>query len=97
MREREAELETARRNEEAAEEGLRIRVERDNRDHRPCAERARMEGHCDCVMSVAFSPDGKSIVSGSNDTTVRIWDVASGAERARMEGHGDCEVCGVQP
>jgi WD40 repeat protein len=87
LREREAELETACRNEEAAEERLRARVERNNRDQCPCAERARMEGHCDIVRSVAFSPDSKSIVSGSLDCTVRVWDVASGAERARIERH----------
>jgi len=27
---------------------------------------------------VAYSPDGKRMVSGSNDTTVRIWDVETG-------------------
>jgi WD40 repeat protein len=30
------------------------------------------------VLSVAFSPDGKSIVSGSKDTTIRLWDPETG-------------------
>src|ERR1700733_8569398 len=35
-------------------------------------------GHSGGVASVAFSPDGTRIVSGSSDTTVRIWDAVSG-------------------
>jgi len=39
-------------------------------------------GHTDEVRSVAFSPDGKSIVSGSQDedTTMKLWDVETGKE-----------------
>ena len=39
-----------------------------------------LSGHNDFVISVAFSPDGKFIVSGSFDGVVKIWDAATGAE-----------------
>ncbi|SLM37979.1 g-protein beta wd-40 repeats containing, partial [Lasallia pustulata] len=48
-----------------------------------------LEGHSDQVNSVAFSPDGKQLASGSDDETVRIWDVAMGATLQTLEGHSD--------
>ena len=41
------------------------------------------------VHSVAFSPDGKTLASGSRDRTVRLWEVASGKETATLPGHTD--------
>ena len=35
-------------------------------------------GHWKTVRSVAFSPDGMLVVSGSDDKTVKIWEVATG-------------------
>ena len=37
-----------------------------------------LQGHTRDVQSVAYSPDGKQLVSGSTDETVRVWQVASG-------------------
>ncbi len=41
----------------------------------------------DWVMSVAFAPDGRMLASGSNDSTIKLWDVASGREVRTLSGH----------
>ena len=48
-----------------------------------------LEGHTDSVESVAFSPDGETVASGSSDNTIRLWDVATGAELRTLRGHTD--------
>ena len=44
-------------------------------------------GHTNWVNSVAFSPDGKYIVSGSNDNTLKIWELKSGALCKSLTGY----------
>jgi WD40 repeat protein/uncharacterized caspase-like protein len=46
------------------------------------------QGHSDSVLSVAFSPDGKTVASGSTDTTVRFIDpLNANAKGAPLTGH----------
>ena len=37
---------------------------------------ARLPGHITYIWSLAFSPDGTTLASGSGDSTVRLWDTA---------------------
>jgi uncharacterized protein with WD repeat len=50
-------------------------------------ELLRTLGHSDWVWSVAYSPDGRRIVSASYDTTVKIWDAESGQLTRTLAGH----------
>ncbi|PQE16458.1 WD40 YVTN repeat-like-containing protein [Rutstroemia sp. NJR-2017a WRK4] len=46
-----------------------------------------LEGHTNLVTSVAFSPDGKIIASGSKDQKIRLWDAATGKLQQMLEGY----------
>jgi WD40 repeat protein len=45
-------------------------------------------GHRRAVRAVAFSPDGRWVVSGAKDNTIKIWDVNSGRLLRTLYGHG---------
>ena len=48
-----------------------------------------LTGHTGQVRSVAVSRDGTRVVSGSDDNTVRVWDLATGRQATTLTGHTD--------
>ena len=55
------------------------------------SEIATLSGHYDQVNAIAFSPDGKTIATGSSDKTVKLWNVASYQEMVTLR-HEDSEI-----
>jgi WD40 repeat protein len=49
-----------------------------------------LEGHKDAIYSVALSPDGKILATGSYDQKIKLWDVETGKELETLSGHNGC-------
>ena len=55
-------------------------------------------GHSGAVNACTFSPDGKDLLSASEDGTLKIWDVAAGSEIRTLSGHVDAvNSCSYSP
>lgn len=48
-----------------------------------------LSGHSNYVETIEFSPDGRSLASGSRDNSIIFWDLATGGELFTIEGHRD--------
>jgi hypothetical protein len=46
-----------------------------------------LKGHTGLVYSVAWSPDGRRLATGSMDVTAKVWDAAGGSELLTLKGH----------
>ncbi|HEY6564400.1 MAG TPA: hypothetical protein VIY86_07870, partial [Pirellulaceae bacterium] len=51
--------------------------------------RLSLQGHSGPILGIAYSPDGKRIVSGSEDSSAKIWDADTGAEALTLIGRSD--------
>ena len=48
---------------------------------------AILKGHKAKISTIAFTPDGKTLVSGSDDETIRIWDTSTGNQLLSLPSH----------
>ena len=57
-----------------------------------------LEGHTDCITSCSFAPNGTTILSGSSDSTMKLWCVTTGRLLRTLEGHtNEINACAFSP
>jgi sugar lactone lactonase YvrE len=93
--ERQEQLEAERQEQLEAERQEQLEAERQRQ--REIERKRKLEnasvactlGHSGSVNSVAISPDGQILVSGSDDKTITIWDLSTGQELRTLTGHSE--------
>jgi WD40 repeat protein len=50
-------------------------------------ERGKLEGHTNKIFAAVFSPDGKTLATGSADRTIRLWNIDTMREVMSLQGH----------
>ena len=66
---------------------LFIDILKDNYDEWKCLK--TFQGHKNCINSVVLSSDGRTVVSGSGDKTLKLWSVSSGECLKTFQGHSN--------
>ena len=54
-----------------------------------CALHGTLKGHIDFIGAIQFSPNGHLLATGSDDQTIRLWDVATEASHKKPDGLSD--------
>ncbi|MFM6249151.1 MAG: WD40 repeat domain-containing protein, partial [Dolichospermum sp.] len=52
-------------------------------------EKLTFKGHSDWVKTIVITPDGKTVISGSFDKTIKTWDLETSEERLAFKGHSN--------